>query len=327
MQIKGRGVPFVILPGFKSKIACQKKIASAPAVIPEESPPGPQETRTVDRPEQTERDLLNCALDLAPFIKGLLGEEAGIYLSDLERYIYCDPGRVGLSLKAGDIVKEGSVTALALRTGQRQARRVGKEVYGIPYIGISYPITDAKTGKIVGTLGMTTPITRQENLIALSEEMDNQINTIAMATSNLSATSEELAATTENLNNNAQKIRNEIKKTDGIVALIEEIAEQTHLLGLNAAIEAARVGDAGRGFNVVAGEIRKLSQDTQRSVKEIMQTLHDVQQSIIDLTNSIEQMSAAAQQQAASSQEINASVNELAAVAGQLKKLADELVV
>ncbi|WP_279286380.1 methyl-accepting chemotaxis protein [Desulfofundulus sp. TPOSR] len=148
-----------------------------------------------------------------------------------------------------------------------------------------------------------------------------------MATSSLSATSEEVAATTENLNSSAQKIRDEIKKTDGIVNLIEEIAEQTHLLGLNAAIEAARVGDAGRGFNVVAGEIRKLSQDTQRSVKEIMQTLHDVQQSIIDLTNSIEQVSSAAQQQAASSQEINASINELTAVAGQLKKLADELVV
>ncbi|RKO67049.1 methyl-accepting chemotaxis protein [Desulfofundulus salinus] len=317
----------MILSRLNNKKACQKKIESTPAVPPEESLSVSQEKTAVDQPEQAERDLLDCTLELAPFIKGLLGEEVGIYVSDLERYIYCDPGRVGLSLKAGDIVKEGSVTALALRTGQRQVTRVGKEVYGIPYIGISCPITDAKTGKIVGALSMTTPITRQENLVAASKEMENQVNTITMAITNLSATAEELAATTENLNSNAQNIRNEIKKTDNIVALIQEIAEQTHLLGLNAAIEAARVGDAGRGFNVVAGEIRKLSQDTQRSVKEIMQTLHDMQQSIMELTHSVEQMSAAAQQQAASSQEINAAVNELGAVAAQLKKLADELVV
>ncbi|MGB9802184.1 methyl-accepting chemotaxis protein, partial [Desulfofundulus sp.] len=167
--------------------------------------------------------------------------------------------------------------------------------------------------------------TRQENLVAASDEVENQVKTITMAITNLSATAEELAATTENLNSNAQTIRNEIKKTDDIVALIQEIAEQTHLLGLNAAIEAARVGDAGRGFNVVAGEIRKLSQDTQRSVKEIMKTLNDVQQSIMELTHSIEQMSAAAQEQAASSQEINVAVNELGTVAVQLKKMADEL--
>ncbi|MDK2888869.1 MAG: hypothetical protein PWP72_1747 [Thermoanaerobacter sp.] len=314
-----------LLP-FKKK-AQPEEISPPPAVEPVEPAAAAGDNGGEHRAEQAEPDLLKCALKLAPFIKGMLGEEMGIYVSDLERYIYCDPGQVGLSLKAGDTINEGSVTALTLRTGRRQARRTGKEVYGIPYIGVSYPITDPGTGKVIGTIGMTTPITRQENLIAMSQEMDGQINQIAMATSNLSATSEEVAATTENLNSSAQKIRDEIKKTDGIVNLIEEIAEQTHLLGLNAAIEAARVGDAGRGFNVVAGEIRKLSQDTQRSAREILETLQEVQQSVLELTDSITQLSAAVQEQAASSQEINASVNELTAVSARLKKLADELVV
>ncbi|HHW42728.1 MAG TPA: chemotaxis protein [Desulfotomaculum sp.] len=315
----------MILTRFNSMRTCQRKPESVPPVFVSESVPAFREKIEAGPQEFVKQDLLGFAVEIAPFIRGLLGEEVGIAVADRQRFLYCHSGGVGLQMKPGDPVKEGSLIDLALRTGIRQVNRVEAEVYGVPYIGVSFPITDPGSGEITGALCMITPISRQEKLIALAKEMENQINIIAMSTTNLSATSEELAATTDNLNSNAQKIRSEIGKTDGIIALIEEIAEQTHLLGLNAAIEAARVGDAGRGFNVVAGEIRKLSQDTQRSVKEIMQTLHDVQRSIMDLTNSIEQMSAAAQQQAASSQEINASISELVAVSGQLKKLAGEL--
>lgn len=270
-------------------------------------------------------DLIACALKIAPSIKGLLGEQIGVYLADCEKYIYCDIGVVQLKLRPGDPVLAGSMTARALQAGNRAVARVGGEVYGIPYIGAGYPLIDPQTGETVGAFGTTTPVSRQEKLSAASGQLEIQVNTIAMATGNLSATAEELAATTETLNNNAQGIREEIKKTDDVVALIQEIAEQTHMLGLNAAIEAARVGESGRGFNVVAGEIRKLSQDTQRSVKDILQTLQEMQQSIMELTQSIEQMAAATQQQAASAEEISASVNELGVIATDLKKQAGDL--
>lgn len=269
---------------------------------------------------------LTCALEMAPHIKNLLGEEIGFYVSDLNTYTYCSPGKVKLALVAGDAVKEGSTAFQTMRNASRTVVRIGKEVYGLPYLGIGYPLTNPENGTVIGSIVTTTPIERQENLASISKRIEEQVNAISMATSNLSTTSEELAATTETLGGNARGIREEIKKTDGIVALIQEIAEQTHMLGLNAAIEAARVGDAGRGFNVVAGEIRKLSQDTQRSVKDILQTLKDMQQAIIELTQSIEQMAAATQQQAASAQEISASVNELGAVAAELKQQADELI-
>lgn len=270
-------------------------------------------------------DLLSYALELAPFIKGLLGEEVGFYISDLERCIYCDHGSVRLPLKAGDVFGEGSATAITLKTRQRVVRRVGKEVYGVPYIGIAYPITEPATGKVVGALAITSPIERQENLMKAAEKMEAQVSTIAAAITSLSATAEELAATTENLNSSAQALKNEVRKTDSIVNLIRDIAEETHMLGLNAAIEAARVGDAGRGFNVVAGEIRSLSQNTQRSAKEVMQLLQEMERFILDMTRSIEQISAAAQQQAASVQEISAAVNELGTLAIALKKQANEL--
>lgn len=120
-----------------------------------------------------------------------------------------------------------------------------------------------------------------EQAFSSTEEGKKVIDEVIDQMDNIKNSTNKVRASLEKINNSSEKM-------DEILIVIQSIAEQTNLLALNAAIEAARAGEAGRGFSVVAEEIRKLADQTKNSTDEINNIIKNNHDLIIDTSNLME---------------------------------------
>jgi ligand-binding sensor protein len=158
--------------------------------------------------------------------------------------------------------------------------------------------------------------------------MANSINNDLMQ---ISATMEELAASAADVTNNQNNLNQEIgnvtdmsQKINDVVNFIRKISDQTRLLGLNAAIEAARAGHAGLGFGVVAHEIGKLSGDSKNTVEKIKKFTDKIHESVNKTAAMGSTTAQIAGQQASALEHITASIDKISKMAEQLYKLANK---
>ncbi len=146
----------------------------------------------------------------------------------------------------------------------------------------------------------------QKEIQNAQEKLTNASSLISNMNSQVSESSEAGIALSHKLNQLSQ----DAEQVKSILTVISDIADQTNLLALNAAIEAARAGEHGRGFAVVADEVRKLAERTQKSLNEINATINVIVQAIIDSSEEMNRSAVIFESLVDSANSVNSAIKE-----------------
>lgn len=269
--------------------------------------------------------------DFAPILAEMFIEGSIIYMTDLEKVAYRQgsnkwdmPSIEQLSL--GQKMSTEDIAYKVIQKKQPVMEEIDASKYGIPLSVVSYPLLDEENNRdIVATLGIVTPKETAATLRDMAHNLSNGLGNIGAAIQQLATSAEEIHTNEQSLNESIMQVINYAEEINKVSEFIKDIANETKMLGLNAAIEAARAGDAGRGFGVVAEEIRKLSDQSKSTVPKIAELTNSIKD-ITQMANTRSRHSlSSVQEQAAATQEITASIEEITALSEELAGISKKL--
>lgn len=272
-------------------------------------------------------NIVDALLKALPYISLILREPASLTMYDHEKVLdVVMTDKFDLGFEKGMKLLDSYQNFAVLKNGREATlSALPKEVYGIELDILNIPIFDDHNN-VVAVFCVSYDQSNQNQLEdIIQENQDINANLVDMV-QHVAAHAEELQATSEQILENTRLAVQNSSQINKVAGFIREISEQTNLLGLNAAIEAARVGEAGAGFGVVASEVRKLSVDAKQATTDIDASLKDVQQVIQQMEVEVSQIAASSQEQANLVASFTDVIEKLNDTGARMKALSEQLI-
>ncbi|HWR05965.1 methyl-accepting chemotaxis protein [Sporomusa sp.] len=272
------------------------------------------------------QNILEKVIAVLPILQRVFDHEIGVCLSDMHDILMYSPAKdLNFHTKINSPLKPGSaIYRLVNERLPYLTARMDKKLHGVQYqvrVGAIYN----KRQEIIGAVAITQSTDHYETLKEMAGQLLNNISTLASTAEEVTAQSEEITSVAQTLAQVAKESQEQVAETYRVISFIKEIAGQTNLLGLNAAIEAARVGEQGRGFGVVAEEIRKLAANSTESIAKITLTISKIQTGSAMTYNQIGQVEEGICQVSEAIAHLAGATQELRSMAHLLDEKADQL--
>ncbi|MBP2033685.1 archaellum component FlaC [Clostridium algifaecis] len=259
---------------------------------------------------------------LMPYMHYFFDEEIAFTMSTTSNFIkVVNSENIHMNAKSGDPLRPKGAAYECIKAGKPIVTIVPKETFGIEIKAIGIPVKD--TNKIIGSIVLVKSLKRHYEFLEASHILAKSIDNISEASKIITSGIEKSVNLTEQIVSEVNDTTEKAKNTDKILDFIKNLSSKTNLLGLNAAIEASRAGKDGRGFSVVANEIRKLSSSSNKSTSQINSTLKQIEKSISNISTDINSTSDTFKEQLSQIQQLNSSINSLTILIDKLNKLSE----
>ncbi|MGQ8874691.1 methyl-accepting chemotaxis protein [Paenibacillus sp. TSA_86.1] len=270
-------------------------------------------------------NTLESLVNAMPFVRQMFRDDISISINDHEKVLYFSEAQsLEIGVKVGDELHEDyKHFKMLTNKDSRTIVRMPGDLQGRPFDSILIPVKE--NGQVVGILGVNYALNNHLTLETLIRENETTINVLVGGIQQIASHSEQLSATSEEILRNSQKASENSINVTKVTNVIREVSEQTNLLGLNAMIEAARVGEQGAGFGIVASEVRKLSDHTKQAASDIETSLGSVQNSMKHMEQEIGQITTATGDQAKLVTEFMQSIEQLTETSANLKKFVQQM--
>lgn len=252
----------------------------------------------------------------APLISDLFEGNAAINICDKNECLYALDGKNSKApMYAGQVIDNDVMNKNGINENVYIKKRsfssiYDKKNYGMSFKAIAVPMKNEKK-EVVGWFGLSVNMEEHEEIVLATEELKNSLNETKLTASEIANSAVNLSEKLNFLIENTENTEKLIYEGSEAIKLIENIAKQSNLLGLNAAIESSRAGEYGKGFSVVAGEMRKLALNSAESSKKISDALNQMSNSMKVIIDTISELGQISTNQAAGLEELSATVEEI----------------
>jgi hemerythrin-like metal-binding protein len=199
-----------------------------------------------------------------------------------------------------------------------------EHVMGLTASGVDKGASDTKNESASVAAAAEQSTTNIQSVASATEELAASIQEISRQVSQSAHVTQQAAAIADGTGQKVNALVATVDKISDVVRLITDIAEQTNLLALNATIEAARAGEAGRGFAVVASEVKSLANQTAKATEEIGRQIGEVQASTTDTAGAIGQITGVVKQINEVSASISAAVEQQGAATAEIARNVEQ---